>query len=102
MPIPSTLLTESNFSGMGSGYPSANPMGWGQGAMQQYPGASYPAASYPAASYPAASYPSYGHSGASTSAFPGQGSYFGPLAQMAGMSPTGPYSGYSPLTMIGR
>lgn len=57
--------------------------------------------------YPMAS---YGHPGtvaaATPTGFPGQiGSYFGPFAaQMAGMAgaASGPYAGYSPLTMIGR
>lgn len=69
----------------GQGYPSPSPMGWMQpSASMQMP-------------YAAAT--GYGHPGlAAGYGNPVQGGYFG--QQMAG-TPTA-YSGYSPLTMIGR
>lgn len=86
-----------------AGYPSAaaGPMAWPMQASAMYPSASgsgSPGFTFPGQSYQQYPGQSYQQYPAASSGFsvPGQGGYFGP---MAGLSP---YSGYSPLTMIGR
>lgn len=81
-----------------AGYPSSGgPMGWPIQASM-YPSAS---SASPGFTFPGQSYQPYPAASSGSPAFsvPGQGGYFGPLTGMTGLSP---YSGYSPLTMIGR